>query len=518
MRSLHTSLLVLVTALHFPHTSDATSTPATPPDDERAHAVAALHARAGELASRGGGAPRLDLPEALARLDYDGYRRIRALPEAQILGDAGLPFRIEPIHLGSHYRTPVRLDLLSRDESDDGSRVVVPIPYDPKSFSMPDGIPGMEPESGFAGLRIQAAGPTPNDFREYLVFHGASYFRGVGRGHGFGSSARGLTIGTAAAEGEEFPAFTRFLIEEPLPTDLALNVHALLESDSVVGVYSFAVTPGAESVNEIDATLYPRRDLERVGIAPLTSMFLFEEGRGRRLDDFRSAVHDSDGLQMINGAGERIWRPLNAPRRLQVSAFQDESPRGFGLVQRNREFESYGDLEARYEKRPTAWIEPIGDWGEGSVILVEIPTDTEFNDNIVAFWRPREPLSAGATHRFRYRIRWTDDALDDAPLARVVSTREGKAMTAGKRIFVVDFAPAPDASKVLTPNELRIDASAAGATIEGRRVEALPAGHGVRVTLTFTVAEDVELAEFSLRLLGENDVPQSETWLTRWTR
>jgi glucans biosynthesis protein len=260
---------------------------------------------------------------------------------------------------------------------------------------------------------------------EAVVFQGASYFRAVARDTLYGLSARGLAIGTAGPEPEEFPLFTAFWVEEPEPGARTLRLYALLDGPSVSGAYAFAVTPGAETVMEIDSRLFPRVDVATAGVAPLTSMYFFGPESRKGVDDFRDAVHDSHGLRMINGAGERLWRPLRNPSTVELSAFADENPRSFGLIQRFRDFEHFQDAEARYEQRPSAWVEPTAPWGRGAVMLAEIPTNDEFLDNIVTFWRPEEPLRAGAEHAFAYRLVWGQVPEEPLPLARVLATRSG---------------------------------------------------------------------------------------------
>ena len=246
-------------------------------------------------------------------------------------------------------------------------------------------------------------------------FQGASYFRAVARDQLYGLSARGLALGTGGPEGEEFPLFRQFWIHEPEVAATSLTIHALLDSPSVTGAYEFVVRPGVETVMDVRSVLFPRVELTGAGIAPLTSMYFFGPKSRARIDDYRDAVHDSSGLQMVTGAGERIWRPLDNPLALQFSAFSDHDPQGFGLTQRERAFIHYEDAEARYERRPSAWVAPSNAWGQGSVVLVEIPTDT---GSMTMSWRSggrrsRSPEAASiistigcsgpASHRTRRR-------------------------------------------------------------------------------------------------------------------
>ena len=261
---------------------------------------------------------------------------------------------------------------------------------DSNLFSLGPLIKDAEPGApyGFSGFRVHGPINRPDYFDEYVVFQGASYFRAVGRGQLYGLSARGLAINTARPGGEEFPIFRAFWVEKPKLGARSIVIHALLDSVSTTGAYRFEVEPGEATIIDVEATLYPRRPLTHLGIAPLTSMYLHGPGHHRIDDDFRPSVHDSDGLAIYNGNNECIWRPLTNPRTLQTSAFLDRNLKGFGLCQRARSFHSFEDLEARYEKRPTLWIEPKGTWGPGYVELIEIPTAVEIHDNIAAYWKP----------------------------------------------------------------------------------------------------------------------------------
>lgn len=448
------------------------------------------------------------IPEgaALTKLGYDELRAIRFRPERRIWADSGSNFALALLHPGGIFRTRVAIHLVADGEA---KRVE----FSPDLFTYGDGIdPKIAAEArGFSGFRVLHPLNRPDRLDEFLVFQGASYFRALGRGHHFGVSARGLAIGTGAPEGEEFPDFSSFWIVEPPPDSTELVLHALLESKSLTGAYTFVARPGDETVIEVTATLFPRRDIEDLGIAPLTSMFLFDAANRVRFDDYRDAVHDSDGLQMITGAGERLWRPLDNPRELQMSAFADEHPKGFGLVQRRRGFAAYGDLEARYDLRPTAWVEPVGQWGPGAVVLVEIPTPTEFNDNIVAFWRPAAPLKSGEERTWVYRLRFSDRAPDTAPLARVVETRAGVAPNTGHRLFAIDFEPSE-----ATAEEVGFVAEQSAGTIVHSGLHKLPDSGRRRVMIEFD-PQDAEVAELRVHLTADGE-RSSEVWLRRWTQ
>src|SRR5690606_23450635 len=285
---------------------------------------------------------------------------------------------------------------------------------------------------------------------EIASFLGASYFRMIGRGQVYGVSARGLAIDTAQPSGEQFPRFTEFWVSRPAATDDFLTVYALMDSPNVTGAYRFVIRPGEDTVADVRAQLYFRSGVGKLGVAPLTSMFLYGASQPAPIPSFRPEIHDSDGLAIRSGSGEHIWRPLNNPRRLSISSFQVEQLRGFGLMQRARSFARYEDLEERYELRPSVWVEPLGDWGAGRVELVEIPTGDETNDNIVAFWVPAALPPSGAPLQLEYRLHWTrnDGAFHDPNLGRVVQTRRAPGEVRGDDLirrpdgttaFQVDF-------------------------------------------------------------------------------
>ncbi|GJM23225.1 MAG: glucans biosynthesis protein G [Planctomycetota bacterium] len=476
--------------------------PASPP----AFSADFVDARARELAQQPARELEATLPDPLPGLDYDGFRRIAFRPEHRLWAEQPGRFRADLLHLGALYRIPVNVHVVDAGLS-------TALPYTPEWFEFRDELPRpSEAVPGYSGFRLRHPLNRPDSDDEFLVFQGASYFRGVGRDQAYGTSARGLALRTADPRGEEFPAFTEFWLERPEPDATEVRFHALLESESVVGAYHFVARPGDATVVSVEATLFARAELDALGLAPLTSMFFFDTANRDAFDDFRDAVHDAGGLQIVTGAGQRVWRPLDNPPTLQVSAFLDESPQGFGLTQRRRRFGDYGDTEARYERRPSVWVEPVGNWGKGAVVLVEIPVDTEFNDNIAAFWRPEQPLAAGESMSWSYRLHFCSQPPDTAPLARVADTRTGKAPNSTLRLFVIDFDPAdPEAEGVL-----EIDASASAGELVRTRLERLPENGRRRVTLEFD-AGAADLAELSVRLT-QNGEARSETWLHRWLR
>jgi glucans biosynthesis protein len=291
-----------------------------------------------------------------------------------------------------------------------------------------------------------------------------------------------------------------------------LVVHALLDSQSTTAAYRFSIRPGETTVYDVEMFLYPRVDIDQLGIAPLTSMFFFGSNDRREIDDYRPAVHDSDGLAIRNGRGESIWRPLSNPRDLQISTFADANPRGFGLIQRQRSFSAYEDLESRFEKRPSVWVEPIGDWGEGAVHLVEIPTKNEYHDNIVAFWRHKDIARAKGEYNLTYRLHWGMGIPNPPPLAQPVRTSIG-AGTEESRLFVVDFAG--DIFKSIPANAVRPVVNLDKGEVRNIVAQPNPATGGWRVSFQLLTQKE-PVIELRMQLLQKDDV-LTETWVYRWT-
>ena len=322
---------------------------------------------------------------------------------------------------------------------------------------------------GFSGFRVMDGADKPTD---WLAFQGASYFRSSGQDAQYGASARGIAVNTAGPTPEEFPRFSQFWLEE---NGAAVTVYALLEGPSVTGAYRFDAVKNQTGavVMDVHCQLFARADISRLGVAPLTSMYWYGENERRKADDWRPEIHDNDGLAIWTGAGERIWRPLVNPPQVMTNSFADDGPRGFGLIQRDRDFANYQDDGAFYEKRPGIWVEPKGNWGKGAVQLVEIPTDNETSDNIVAFWKPEGEIRPGDTRSFDYRLYWQNsEPAYPGTIAKVVATRLGRGGIPGqnpwprdKKKFVVDFTGGPlaelkqrfDLTPVITTSRGRID-------------------------------------------------------------
>lgn len=451
--------------------------------------------------------PRPRVPQDWLDLSYEHYKSIWFRHDRALWRGTGRPYEVDFFHPGLYFPHPVRIDVV-----EDG--IARPVPFDLSAFDRTDKVPDLShsPDLGYSGFRLRTELDQPGIKNEFAVFQGASYFRAIGTGQIYGLSARGLAIDTAEPRGEEFPEFTRFWLEAPAPGQRNIVVHALLDSASITGAYRFDITPGPACVMEVEATLFPRRDLPHVGLAPLTSMFLYDATDRTRFDDFRPAVHDSDGLLIQNGAGELLWRPLANPRRLQVSSFLDRMPRGFGLMQRSRRFSDFADLEALYHRRPGLWVEPRGDWGSGAVTLVEIPADKEIYDNIVAYWRPEAPLPAGQRADFAYRLSWGAAAPITSALAPVLDTACG-AREAGGRIVTVDFAahPAFEAG----PEAITAHISSPHAETSPGVLQRNPETGGMRLAFHFDPG-DRALVELRAQLRHQTE-PVSEVWLYRWT-
>ena len=477
-----------------------------------------LHDRAQRLAQSDYTAPADSRSAALAKMSYDDYRRIRFRPEASVWRGDELPFQVQLFHLGHLFTEPVSIYIVER-----GSARA--LDYSPKFFDY-GGTQFSEPlpeGTGFAGFRVHHPLNRKDYFDEVLVFLGASYFRALGRGNVYGLSARGLAIDTAVPSGEIFPVFREFYLEKPRRGARHLVMHALLDSPNLTGAYRFDVTPGDNTEVRVNATLFPRRATERLGVAPLTSMYLFGENQRGSFDDYRPEVHDSDGLLVWFGNGERLWRPLQNPNRLEVSSFRAESLKGFGLLQRDRQQGHYQDLEATYERRPSVWVEPIDGFGSGSVFLVEIPSREEIHDNVVAFFTPDEKPKPGVPVRFAYRLLWGMAPTPATPAATTAATFTGSAWRVGvpakeqpydasARKFVIDFA---SSAPLKSADGLQAVVTAASGAAKDVRVQPQPVIGGYRVTFDFVPADaaPVELRCFVRR--GETAL--TETWSYRFS-
>ncbi len=410
--------------------------------DEKQFDYSTVQALAARMAQEAYRAPR-SLPKAIRELSYDEMRDIRFLPKNAIWRMERLPFQLQMFHPAKYQAQRIRLHIVE-------GAAVRDIPFRPEYFDY--GRVNLHQtvidSLDYAGFRVHYPLNRPDYLDELIVFMGASYFRALGKGQVYGLSARGIAINTASSSPEEFPQFTEFWVERPDRNATTLRVYALLDGPSVTGAYQFQIKPGRDTVTEVRATVYARKPLPKVGMAALTSMFWYGKTTSHRFGDFRPEVHDSDGLLVHNGAGEWLWRPLVNDGRLRFSYFLDDNPQGFGLLQRERRFSQYEDLEAHYHQRPSAWIEPMGQWGRGGVRLIEIPSQWEYDDNIVAFWEPEAGLEPGKPLELAYRIWWMIDQPSLLPGSHCVATRvadvtrqEGNRLVVEEdaKRFVLDF-------------------------------------------------------------------------------
>ena len=465
-------------------------------------------------------APREEIDGPLTQIDYDDFNRIRFRPDhLRWADDEARQFRLNAFHLGWLFREPVHLYELVDGVSRPMVFSTADFNYEDVQTELPQGLvlPGV------AGFRLMAPFNRADVFDEIGAFLGASYFRLLGRDNRYGLSARGLAVNTGLSGEEEFPRFTEFYIERPAPRATTITLYAALQSESVTGAYRFVITPGLNTVAEVTARLFFRNDIEQLGIAPLTSMYLFGGIDPGNFNDFRPAVHDNDALVLNSGRSETHFRPLSNPPRLASSYLGMQSPRSFGLVQRERSFDQYLDAESHYERRPSLIVEPMGDWGEGSVRLLEIPTKTETNDNIVSFWIPKAPARAGGAMEFAYRLHWgmSPEGDGDPNRARVLRSRMGKGGVAGvdtqtdRQKFVIDFAGG-------ALSELPADAKVVPVTSASRGeisevVLSKTDEDGVWRMVIEAVTEPGTSMEMTARIEGFGQV-LSETWLFQWMR
>ncbi|MEO8747624.1 MAG: glucan biosynthesis protein G [Rhodanobacter sp.] len=384
------------------------------------------------------------IPDYLTSVDYDQYQKIRFHPEQSLWRDDQSRFQVMLIAPGEYFRYPVQVDTVS-------AAGVHPVAFNKGWFTWPSQqLESKVPKDlGYAGFKLTFPLNQRGAHNQFLVFAGASYFRGVARDQTFGLSARGIAINTGLPGGEEFPNFTHFWLVHPGADAPSMDLYALLDGPSLTGAYRFAIVPGEPTRIEVHARLFVRKDISLLGTAPLTSMFYYGANTPRPSGEWRPAVHDSGGLLLHSASGEWLWRPLTNPLTLQLSYFEASSPEGFGLLQRTTRFDAYEDAGARYDKRPSAWVVPHGDWGKGSVVLVEIPSNSETDDNIVAFWSPTAKTKAGAHYDIDYTLNLGDADIANEPMAHAIATFVGsvKPLPGSKSQhayrLVVDFAGGP---------------------------------------------------------------------------
>jgi glucans biosynthesis protein len=456
-----------------------------------------------------------ELPKSLQGLNWDQYQQLGFDHDYALWKkNPNTLFRAELFHLGLFFNTPIRIYNLDEKGKTKQIKYSTNLFNYGKSGVKGEGLPD---DLGFAGFRMQFH----NDWtRDVVAFLGASYFRAVGQDMQYGLSARGLAVDTAMNRPEEFPVFTHFWLQTPAPNSDTTTVYALLDSPSVTGAYRFDITPGTTLKMRVDSALYPRKSIERLGIAPLTSMFLTGENDRRINWDWRPEIHDTDGLAMLTGNGEWIWRPLSNPAQLHFNAYADNNPKGFGLVQRDRNFDHYQDDGVFYEKRPALWVEPLSNWGEGSVQLVEIPTIDETFDNIVAFWNPKQPIEAGQELLYSYNLYWGAKPPVETERAQVVDTFTGIGGVVGQkrdhysRRFVIDFKGGM-LSMLGKDTKVKPVISVSSGKVE--IPSARPQWHIGGYRAMFDIAPEDHVEPINIRVyLEANGQALTETWVYQW--
>jgi len=460
------------------------------------------------------------LSDFLASIDYDRYRMIRFSPDKRRWAEDGSNFRISPFHIGGLFKEPVKIHEVVDDKATE-------LQFTTADFEYRDALANQVPQNfvlpGVAGFMLVYPLNRPDVFDEVISFIGASYFRALGQDNAYGLSARGLAIDSGLSMAEEFPRFTGFWLQKPAPGGDSLVIYAALDSASLTGAYRFVLTPGVDTRVDVTARLFFRSAVTEIGVAPLTSMFLFADVNRGHFDDFRPQVHDSDGLRITRENGDILWRALNNPAALASSYFSETRPQRFGLHQRQRDFDHYQDAESHYERRPSVDIEPIGDWGSGRIKLVEIPSNLEVHDNIVAYWVPDQKFAAGDSLEISYRMNWGWLPVSaEEERAIVVATRSGVGGAAGienppdTRKFVVDFKggmlsrlPADDKSvqPVVTISKGRVD------VVTLHRIDGTDMWR-----LVVDIASDKgDVCELSAHVAGYGR-KLSEIWMFQWVK
>lgn len=492
-------------------------------DSETGSGPKALIERARALADQPHQGDEGALPAPFDSLDYDRYRAIRPRAGAAAGLDIGGEYEADLLPPGWLFPTPVKVSLPGRRGR---------IDFDPEKFDFdpryfPEGAPaGPFPGLGHSGLRIRYPLNASGRHDDLIVLQGASYFRVLARDVAYGLSARGLALGTGGPVPEEFPVTREIELYDT--QDGILHFGCLIDSPRAAAAFVVSLRPGSadspETVMRCDLHLFVRETVSDIGIAPLTSMFQHNDMGPAHIDDFRPAVHDSAVLVVDNGAGERLWRPLANPARVQMSAFLDSDPQRFGLLQMPDKFAAFRDAEGAYHRRPTAFVEPLGDWGEGAVRLLEIPTRNEYADNIVAFWRPAAPLEPGGVHHFTYDLRWTQPGLaaiseeEDTALVPIHSAAGVNPANPESRLFVIDYAPASDET-LPDPADLELAiAQPEGAEISGQALYRIE-GAQAKLRASFVLTPSASTDQTELRIqLRSADRDLAPVWLYRWSR
>ena len=480
-------------------------------------------AKARALAQAPYAGPPRPMPDVVQKINYEEWGKIKFRDDHAVFAEGPGRFPLTFFHLGVFFQKAVEIHVVDAGQSRN-------VMYDQAYFDMPADSPArkLPAGAGFAGFRIQEARDGALDWHknDWVAFLGAAYFRSIGELRQYGMSSRGVALDVAVADRpEEFPDFTKFFVEANQAND-GVVIYALMEGPSIVGAYKFDMKRGKGVVMDIETSLFVRNAVTRFGIAPLTSMYWYSETKKETAIDWRPEVHDSDGLAMWSGNGERLWRPLNNPPRIMVSAFGDNNPRGFGLLQRDRIFDHYLD-GVNYDRRPSVWVEPLGNssgqgWGKGSIQLCEIPTDDEIHDNIVAMWVPEKPIAAGSEVVLKYRLHWLADEPYPSALGRCVATRlsnggqPGLPRPKGVRKFMVEFLGGPLSKLPYGVKPEPVISVSRGSVLAYMIVEAVPddvPGHWrVQFDLAVEGNDPVEM-----RCFLKSDVETlTETWMFQY--
>lgn len=453
-----------------------------------------------------------ELPKFFREINYDTYRRITFRPEKTLWRDTGLRYQMQFFHPGYLFTKMVRLNEFT------GTHTQV-IPFAQDFFNYHDlDVPLLSRRNlNFAGFRLLHPVNKPDAWDEVMSFVGSSYYRGLAKHHVYGASARALALNAGGPGQEEFPFFKEYWIGKPDPDQNTVVVHALLDSPSVAGAYTFTITPGEETIVEAHATVFFRQQVENPGFVPLSSMFWFGEDSPTRFGDFRPEVHDSDGLLVAPDADTRLWRPLRNPAAVSLTHFDAPAFTGFGLLQRDREFRSYEDIEASYERRPSVWLEPVGTWPPGRVTLVEIPTKDEYHDNIAAYWTPRDKIAPGQPFELGWKQRWTSAPTFGGPPGWVRATRQALHDNGvpDRTKYVIDFDAA---SLAHLPSDASLTADVtvgAGAEVKHTQVFRNMSNGARRLVIVLAAPDGAPPVEVRARLM-HNQQPVTETWSMLW--
>ncbi len=478
---------------------------------KKAFSAQSVAAEARELASKPFRAPAQELADTFAKLEYDQYQDIRRKSDRIIWRDENIGFAIEPLHRGSIFSGQMQVTLVENG-------VDTRLAYRRDDFDFGKIKPPADnADIGFSGFRVLQNDGKGN-LEEIASFQGACFYKAMGEHQPAGVTARALALRVGDPKGEEVPRLTAVWIEKPTRAKNTLVIHALLDSPSLSGAFRFTMRPGEATIIDTECTLFTRVTVEHYGLGAMQATHLFGPMDRRRSEDLRPGVYEVTGLQILSGRKEWIWRPIANRETLQVSAFVDENPVGFGLIQRDREFARFLDEEQLWHQRPSVWVEPLGEWGRGSVTLAEIPADSQVNQNIVAYYRPREPLAAGSETNFAYRQFWCWTPPERPPLAVARNSRLGRVHGASpnsrRRRVLVEFEGGIFGEN-RPQDEIKPRISAHPGAISGVKTTLIKDRKTVRVQFDFDPGQS---GQCELRLdLALRDTPVTETWLYRWT-